>query len=130
MIANGFGSLAFWLAAPHGLQHYLRTHYGDKTFEHLYRMNIFDTLLLIPYFTVMIVLAFYGIHRYQLVYLYYKHRKNATKEPPSRFAELPRLTIQLPIFNEQFVIDRLIEACCKHGLSRRQARDSGTRRLH
>ena len=61
----------------------------------------------------MIVLAFYGIHRYQLVYLYFKHKKNATKGPPSRFAELPRVTIQLPIFNEQFVIDRLIEACCK-----------------
>jgi cellulose synthase/poly-beta-1,6-N-acetylglucosamine synthase-like glycosyltransferase len=95
------------------LQHYLRTHYGDRTFEHLYRINIFDTLLLIPYFTVMIVLAFYGVHRYQLVYLYFKHSKNATKEPPSRFTELPRVTIQLPIFNEQFVIDRLIEACCR-----------------
>ena len=61
----------------------------------------------------MIVLAFYGLHRYQLVYLYYKHKKNATKEPPSRFAELPRVTVQLPIFNEQYVIDRLIDACCK-----------------
>ena len=113
LLANGASALACWLATPHGLQHYLRTHYGDKTFEHLYRWNSFDTLLLIPYFTVMIVLAFYGIHRYQLVYLYYKHRRNAAKEPPSLFAELPRVTVQLPIFNEQFVIDRLIDACCK-----------------
>jgi cellulose synthase/poly-beta-1,6-N-acetylglucosamine synthase-like glycosyltransferase len=104
---------ALWLAPSHGLQHYIHTHYGDKTFEHLYRWNSFDILLLVPYFTVMIVLALYGMHRYQLVYLYYKHKKNATKEPPSRFAELPRVTIQLPIFNEQFVIDRLIDACCK-----------------
>jgi hypothetical protein len=59
---------ALWLAAPqHGLQHYFRTHYADKTFEHLYHWNSFDTALLIPYFLVMIVLAFYGIHRYQLV---------------------------------------------------------------
>ena len=36
-------------------------------------------------------------------------------EPPARFAEgeLPFVTMQLPIFNEQFVIDRLIEACCR-----------------
>jgi cellulose synthase/poly-beta-1,6-N-acetylglucosamine synthase-like glycosyltransferase len=27
--------------------------------------------------------------------------------------KLPFVTIQLPIFNEQFVIDRLIEACCR-----------------
>jgi cellulose synthase/poly-beta-1,6-N-acetylglucosamine synthase-like glycosyltransferase len=60
----------------------------------------------------MIILAFYGIHRYQLVYLYYKHRRNAAKEPPKHFEQLPRVTVQLPIFNEQFVIDRLIDACC------------------
>ena len=41
--------------------------------------------LLIPYFMVLIVLAFYGMHRYQLVYLYYKHRKNAVTEPPKPF---------------------------------------------
>jgi cellulose synthase/poly-beta-1,6-N-acetylglucosamine synthase-like glycosyltransferase len=103
--------------APHGFSHYWKSHYLDKTFEGLYRWNAFDTWLLIPYFVVMIILAFYGIHRYQLVWLYYKNRKNASKwnEPPARFAEgqLPFVTIQLPIYNEQFVIDRLIDACCR-----------------
>jgi cellulose synthase/poly-beta-1,6-N-acetylglucosamine synthase-like glycosyltransferase len=61
----------------------------------------------------MTVLAGYGLHRYALVYMYYKNRKNATHEPPQQFAELPRVTIQLPIFNEQFVVDRLVEAICK-----------------
>jgi cellulose synthase/poly-beta-1,6-N-acetylglucosamine synthase-like glycosyltransferase len=65
----------------------------------------------------MLILAFYGIHRYQLVWLYFKNKKKAAKwsEPPMRFAEgqLPFVTIQLPIFNEQFVIDRLIDAVCK-----------------
>src|ERR1700722_17132532 len=104
---------ALWLAAPqHGFQHYLKTHYADKTFEHLYRWNPFDTALLIPYFIVMIILAFYGIHRYQLVYRYYRNRKNAVGEPRSHFTELPSITLQLPIFNEQFVVDRLIQACC------------------
>ena len=105
------------LAAPHGLGHYWKTHYADKTFEHLYRWNAFDTALLIPYFIVMVVLAFYGIHRYQLVWLYYRNKKKEAHwaEPPARFAEddLPFVTIQLPIFNEQFVIDRLIDACCR-----------------
>jgi cellulose synthase/poly-beta-1,6-N-acetylglucosamine synthase-like glycosyltransferase len=101
------------LAYPqHGLEHYFKTHYADKTFEHLYRWNSFDTALLVPYFIVMVILAFYGIHRYQLVYRYYKNRKNAVREPESHFAELPTVTLQLPIFNEQFVVDRLIQACC------------------
>ncbi|MBS1821971.1 MAG: glycosyltransferase family 2 protein [Acidobacteria bacterium] len=104
-------------AAPHGLSHYWKTHYLDHTFRGLYRWNGFDICLLIPYFVVMVILAFYGIHRYQLVWLYYRNRRNAAKwdEPPQRWpeGELPFVTIQLPIFNEQFVIDRLIDACCR-----------------
>src|SRR6202044_1098206 len=34
-------------------------------------------------------------------------------EPAARFEELPRVTVQLPIFNEQFVIERLLDAICK-----------------
>jgi len=97
------------------LRHYLRTHYGDHTFQNLYHWQLFsfDTLLLTPYFLVMIVLSIYGLHRYTLVWLYYRNRKNATHAPVSRFEHLPRVTIQLPIYNEQFVIDRLIESVCR-----------------
>jgi cellulose synthase/poly-beta-1,6-N-acetylglucosamine synthase-like glycosyltransferase len=107
------------LLAPKGFRHYWNAHYTNKIYDFhgLYRWNAFDTAMLIPYFVVMIILAFYGIHRYQLVWLYFKNKKNAAKwsEPPMRFAEgqLPFVTIQLPIFNEQFVIDRLIDAVCK-----------------
>ena len=86
--------------------------YADQTFRGLYHWNWFDFALLIPYFAVMIVLAIYGVHRYTLCYLYYKYRKNYDPKPPRHFDELPRVTVQLPIFNEQFVIDRLIEAVC------------------
>jgi cellulose synthase/poly-beta-1,6-N-acetylglucosamine synthase-like glycosyltransferase len=82
-----------------------------------YRWNTFDTSLLIPYFIVMIILAFYGIHRYQLVWLYYRNKRKAAKstEPTAHFPkdQLPFVTVQLPIFNEQFVIDRLLDACCR-----------------
>jgi cellulose synthase/poly-beta-1,6-N-acetylglucosamine synthase-like glycosyltransferase len=100
------------LLSQRGLEHYLHTHYADPTFEHLYHYNLFDTCLLVPYFFVMVWLAFYGMHRYQLVWLYFRHRDKAAVEPPSLFAELPRVLIQLPIFNEQYVVDRLLEACC------------------
>jgi cellulose synthase/poly-beta-1,6-N-acetylglucosamine synthase-like glycosyltransferase len=95
---------------PHGVGHYIRQHFLDTTFKGLYQANAFDIALLIPYFIVLILLASYGAHRYVLVYLYYKHKAKRTTEPASHFAELPRVTIQLPIFNEQFVIERLLEA--------------------
>ena len=96
--------------APKGLGQYIRQHFLDKTFQGLYHANAFDLALLIPYFIVLVLLAGYGAHRYVLVYLYYKHKKNRTTEPAQRFAELPRVTVQLPIFNEQFVVERLLEA--------------------
>ena len=96
--------------APHGVGHYIRQHFLDTTFKGLYQVNSFDVELLIPYFIVLVLLAAYGAHRYVLVYLYYKNKKNRTTEPASHFEELPRVTVQLPIFNEQFVIERLLEA--------------------
>ena len=95
-----------------GLRHYLKAQFADQTFKGLYHWNIFDAAVLLPYFAVMIVLALYGVHRYTMCYLYFKYRKNYKPDAPRRFEELPRVTVQLPIFNEQFVIDRLVEAIC------------------
>jgi cellulose synthase/poly-beta-1,6-N-acetylglucosamine synthase-like glycosyltransferase len=101
------------LAPQNGFIHYLKAMRStDQTFRGLYHWNAFDAVLLIPYFAVMIVLAIYGVHRYTLCYIYFKYRKNANPNPSSHFHELPRVTVQLPIYNEQFVIDRLIEAIC------------------
>src|SRR5690348_2512484 len=93
-----------------GFGQYIRQHFLDKTFQGLYHANAFDLALLIPYFVVLILLASYGLHRYTLVYLYYKKKKNQTTLPAQEFSDLPRVTIQLPIFNEQFVVERLLQA--------------------
>jgi cellulose synthase/poly-beta-1,6-N-acetylglucosamine synthase-like glycosyltransferase len=115
VLLHSFAILLFALAQRRGLSQWVQSHVLDKTFKNLYVANSFDMLLLVPYFVVMFILASYGIHRYILVYEYYKHKKNKRVEPPSRFADdaLPRVTIQLPIFNEQFVVDRLVESVCK-----------------
>src|SRR5215469_5389283 len=96
--------------AQHGFSQYIRQHFLDTTFKGLYQADAFDLALLIPYFTVLTLLASYGLHRYRLVYLYYKKKQNRAVEPKERFDELPRVTVQLPIFNEKYVVDRLLEA--------------------
>jgi len=103
------------ILASKGLGAYLRHHFLDKTFVGLYQVNAFDLALLIPYFIVLTILAAYGAHRYWMVYLYYKHKKNKTTEPAVHFPldDLPRVTVQLPIFNEQYVVDRLLDAVCR-----------------
>lgn len=96
-----------------GVGQYIRQHFLNTTFKGLYQPNAFDMALLIPYFVVLILLASYGIHRYILVYLYYKHRDKQTTEPAAKFDDLPCVTVQLPIFNEKYVVDRLLGAVCK-----------------
>ena len=81
----------------------------DRTFTGVYHANAFDLAMMIPYFIILIILAGYGLHRYWLVYDYYKYRKNVPGPPPP-VSEWPRVTIQLPIFNERYVIERLVEA--------------------
>jgi cellulose synthase/poly-beta-1,6-N-acetylglucosamine synthase-like glycosyltransferase len=105
---------AFFLAGSqqNSFRHQMKILLSDPFSTVRHYWNWFDAALLIPYFLVMIVLAMYGVHRYTLCYLYFKHRKNYNPNPIRYFEELPRVTIQLPIFNEQFVIDRLIEAVC------------------
>ncbi len=111
----------FWLqtAQQNPILHYIQTQLLNRTFTvgpanlPLYQANAFDITLLIPYFAVLVVLAFYGFHRYMLVFRYFRYRKRQAVDPPARFAELPRVTVQLPVYNEQFVVERLIDAVCK-----------------
>src|SRR5579863_7004409 len=82
-------NLAFFLVQRSFTQ-YVHQHFLDTTFKGLYQANGFDLALLIPYFIVLVLLAAYGLHRYTLVYLYYKKRQNRTTEPKTEFSELPR----------------------------------------
>ncbi|HXP44466.1 MAG TPA: cellulose synthase family protein [Candidatus Acidoferrales bacterium] len=110
---NLFLSALAIYAVPRGIGAYLRQHLLDRTFQGLYHTDSFDRALLIPYFIVLVLLAGYGMHRYILVYLYYKHKKNRTTDPAAYFERLPRVTVQLPTFNEQYVVERLLDSICK-----------------
>src|SRR6266480_4293876 len=68
-------------------------------------------LLVACYTGILCAVAFYGLHRYILVYLYCKHRHNHYK-PIGNFEQLPRITVQLPMYNEDCVAERIIKATC------------------
>jgi cellulose synthase/poly-beta-1,6-N-acetylglucosamine synthase-like glycosyltransferase len=63
----------------------------------------------ICYLSVLLGLSAYGIHRYFIIYLFLKHRDKPML-PKSAFAELPVVTIQLPVFNEMYVVQRLLKS--------------------
>jgi cellulose synthase/poly-beta-1,6-N-acetylglucosamine synthase-like glycosyltransferase len=71
-----------------------------------------ETAVLAAYFFILIVLAIYGWHRYYLVYLYMRHKDNVPREGRAP-GTLPLVTIQLPIYNEMYVLDRLVDSVCR-----------------
>jgi cellulose synthase/poly-beta-1,6-N-acetylglucosamine synthase-like glycosyltransferase len=75
-------------------------------------MTPLETFTLAAYFFVLVILAVYGWHRYYLVYLYMKN-KDQQPVPDATFEQLPPVTVQLPIYNEMYVADRLIDAVCQ-----------------
>src|ERR1700741_231244 len=82
---------------------------SSNPFRGLYQLNSFDLAVMAPYFVVMVILAMYGIHRYVLVYYFFKNRRRIAPPPPE-ISEWPRVTVQLPIYNERYVIERLVDA--------------------
>src|SRR5947199_4377044 len=75
-------------------------------------MTLAETLTLATYFFVVIILAVYGWHRYYLVYVYMRNRDKQPKAT-TPLDPTPAVTIQLPLYNEMYVAERLIEAVCK-----------------
>src|ERR1043166_7427179 len=63
----------------------------------------------ICYLSVLIGLSAYGVHRYFIIYLFLKNRNRASI-PARRFEQLPKVTMQLPIFNEVYVVERLLRS--------------------
>jgi cellulose synthase/poly-beta-1,6-N-acetylglucosamine synthase-like glycosyltransferase len=70
-----------------------------------------DTVLYV-YFGLLAVLSIYGAHRYLLVYLFYRHKRDQPR-PQEHFAQAPRVTVQLPLFNEATVVERLLESVAR-----------------
>ncbi len=67
--------------------------------------------ILALYYLILGVLACYGVHRLALVITFWRTGR-ALPPPPATPDEWPMVTVQLPIFNEKYVAERLIEAVC------------------
>ncbi len=111
---------------------------SDNTFAGIHQLTWFDWMVLIPYFSILAILSVYGLHRYKK--RRYPHlfqgatKKKAVDHPPVRFEKLPPVTIQLPLYNERYVVERLIDEVTKieypAGLLQIQVLDDSTDDTH
>lgn len=90
-----------------GYEMFLRT----GNISYLYEMNGFDWLVVGVYLGILAILSFYGVHRYLMTFLYHRNRRNAACVR-ARFERLPAVTVQVPSYNEMYVIERAIDAAC------------------
>ena len=70
--------------------------------------------LLALYYSVLAVLSFFGLHRLLMVakYLWTRRRSLPVPEPPADPMSWPVVTVQLPLYNEMYVAERVIDAVC------------------
>jgi cellulose synthase/poly-beta-1,6-N-acetylglucosamine synthase-like glycosyltransferase len=86
--------------------------YPSGNLSYLYSLDATDIGFIVAYFGILLLLAVYGFYRLRIVYQFWRYARHAPV-PAGRFAEgdLPRVTVQLPLFNEMYVAERIIDAC-------------------
>ena len=85
--------------------------HGRDNISYLYSLDGIDWTVIVLYFTILVLLGILGAYRIRMVYHFWRYR-NIKPAPASRFTEesLPRITVQLPLFNEMYVVERLLES--------------------
>jgi cellulose synthase/poly-beta-1,6-N-acetylglucosamine synthase-like glycosyltransferase len=68
--------------------------------------------IITAYFISLTILFLFGSSGFVMIYYYIKHR-DTKHAPAGELQQYPMVTIQLPIYNEYYVIERLITAACK-----------------
>jgi len=71
-----------------------------------------DTTILFLYFSSLMILFLFGSHGFIMIYYYLKYRdkKRSTPQLLRSIANAPAVTIQLPVYNELYVVKRLLQA--------------------
>lgn len=74
-------------------------------------LNWLDYLIIIPYSISLLYIFSFSLSQLHLTWLYTRKKKSVAIPKPIN--NLPTVTIQLPIYNEKYVVNRLVDAVCK-----------------
>jgi cellulose synthase/poly-beta-1,6-N-acetylglucosamine synthase-like glycosyltransferase len=87
---------------------------GRENLSYLTSLDASDITVIVLYFTLLGLMALLGLYRLRMVYHFWRY-KDIKPQPKRQFTatELPRITVQLPLFNELYVVERLLEAVTK-----------------
>ncbi len=69
-----------------------------------------EGLIVFGYLGAMGAICIFSLHQLNLAFIYLRRKK--VTQPPE-LAEWPMVTVQLPIYNERYVVERLLDAICR-----------------
>ena len=102
----------------------------NNPFAGIHQLAWFDWAMLIPYFTVLVIFRSTACTATTSSALISSIGRRGPLEPAKRFEQLPPVTIQLPLYNERYVVERLIEETVKMEYPQGTAADPGAGRFH
>lgn len=70
-----------------------------------------EEVILFSYITALSILFVFGSHGFIMIYYYLKFRSKKVRQPKD-LEHYPVVTVQLPVYNEIYVVERLVEASC------------------
>ena len=79
--------------------------------SHLFSLNFLLDVTPYLYLGILSIISVYGFHKVLMIWRFYRHKHDATYVlKPFEWENLPSVTVQLPIFNELYVVERLLDA--------------------
>jgi cellulose synthase/poly-beta-1,6-N-acetylglucosamine synthase-like glycosyltransferase len=69
-------------------------------------------LVIAAYLSILSLLMMYCVHRYYILYTYFKYKRRPLNVT-SPLSHCPTITVQLPIYNEMYVVRRLLDAAVR-----------------
>jgi cellulose synthase/poly-beta-1,6-N-acetylglucosamine synthase-like glycosyltransferase len=89
--------------------------WGDYKGQEHYWSHMVARIILVIYGLCLVLIFFYSVIQLSLAITYVKNRKKQQSRvtPPFDFSTAPKVTVQLPMFNEMYVAERIIETCAE-----------------
>ncbi len=72
-------------------------------------MSVLSLFIISLHFVLLVILCLFGLHRFSMVIRWFKY-KHFSPDISEKFKQLPRITVQIPIYNERLVANRIIDA--------------------
>lgn len=106
-VANGYTFTTF----PVGRKVSWMFDWGDKGEQEHYWSHFLSKIIIIFYFSCLVLIFFYSVLQLSLAINYKRKLKPRLSEarPDFDLAKAPKVTVQLPMFNEMYVAERIIE---------------------